>query len=78
MNGTKVVQARVSPEMAHEIEALAFTKGMILPSGEANVSAAVRHLLERALIDVRLRQGSSSKASNLTSRVQTVREENRQ
>jgi len=58
---------RVTKDVAIAIEAVAIERGMLLPDGKPNMSAAARHLLEIGLLDVRLRQGS--KASNLTGRV---------
>jgi len=60
---------RVTRDIAVQIEALAIERGMLLPGGKPNLSAAARHLLELGLLNVRLTRGSA--VASLTKRVQT-------
>ena len=53
---SQMVGARVSDETVQQIEALAIRRGMLLPDGKANLSAALRLALEIGLTSLRLEQ----------------------
>jgi len=51
---SQMVGARVSDETVQAIETLAIHRGMLLPDGKPNVSAALRLALEIGLTSLRL------------------------
>ena len=54
MAESQVVQARVSNDLAQQVKMLAIQRGLFLPDGKANLSAAVRLALEVGLTSLRL------------------------
>jgi len=69
---SQMVGARVSPDMVQAIETLAIQRGMLLPNGDANISAAVRLALEVGLTSLRLEQRRV--ARGIPGRVHDVRQ----
>ena len=75
---SQMVGARVSDETAQAIETLAIQRGMLLPDGKANLSAALRLALEAGLISLRLDerragQGLPGRTRDLHQRQPSVR-----